>query len=212
MSLFITGFLLSLSLSLDIGIVNVAIFREGLEKGFMRALEIGIGSTAGDLVYAILSFLGIGLLIRYEPVRWILWIGGTAVLLYLAGHLLAGIVRHGFSPPENDPGRHSPPGNNFLYGMLLALSSPSAIIWYGTVGGSLIASQPVSGIGAIFIFLGGFVLAAVLWSFFAAGLSFYAGKKMPGKIRFYLSLISVAIFLVLAGINFVRGFRVLIVH
>jgi L-lysine exporter family protein LysE/ArgO len=211
LSLFITGFLLSLSLCLDIGIVNIAIFREGIEKGFKSALEIGIGSTAGDLIYAVLSFTGIGFLLKYEPVKWILWIGGTIVLLYLSINLIMGLAKKGTPMPEFNDGKRKTRKNNFTYGMLLALASPSAIIWYVTVGGSLIASQPISGIPAYVYFLTGFIMAAILWSFFWAGLSFYSGKLMPGRIRLYLSLISAVIFLVLAGINFIRGYQVLIV-
>jgi len=58
MELFISGFLLSLSLCLDLGIVNVAIIKTGVEKGFLPSLNIGLGSTVGDIVYATLSTLG----------------------------------------------------------------------------------------------------------------------------------------------------------
>jgi L-lysine exporter family protein LysE/ArgO len=42
MELFISGFLLSLSLCLDLGIVNVAIIKTGIEKGFLPSLHIGL--------------------------------------------------------------------------------------------------------------------------------------------------------------------------
>ena len=81
MKLFSSGFLLALSLCLDIGIVNIAMIRAGLDKGFLASLKIGLGSTAGDLVYAILSVLGIGVLLHHSWFRWGIWVGGTTVLL-----------------------------------------------------------------------------------------------------------------------------------
>ena len=209
MSLFLTGFLLSLSLCLDIGIVNVAIFKAGIDNGFRPAFEIGIGSTAGDLVYAIISLAGIGLLLKHNWISWILWIGGTAALLILAGRMIAGIIKNPYSLPENNI-RQAPGRKGFIYGFVLALSSPTSLIWFATIGGSLIASQHMTGIIGYVFFLSGFVLAAILWSILAAGLSFFSGQLMPGKLKFILSLLSAIIFLVLAVINFMKGYQVLI--
>lgn len=210
MSLFIAGFLLSVSLCLDIGIVNIAIFRAGINDGFKRALEIGIGSTAGDLIYAVISFAGIRLLLEIQWIRWLLWIGGTIALLYLSGKLIAGSLKNGGSFPDKKIAQSGSVRNNFLYGCILALSSPSSMIWFATIGGGLIASQPLSGITGYIDFLSGFVLAAILWSFIMAGLSFYSGRGLPDRIKLLLSFLSAAIFLVLAVINFMNGYRVLI--
>lgn len=210
MSLFLTGFLLSLSLCLDIGVVNVAIFKAGIDNGFRPAFKIGIGSTAGDLVYAIISIAGIGLLLKHNWISWILWIGGTAALLILAGRMIAGIIKNPYSFPDSPTVRQAPGSKGFIYGFVLALSSPTSLIWFATIGGSLIASQHMTGIIGYVFFLSGFVLAAILWSILAASLSSFSGQLMPGKLKFILSLLSAIIFLVLAVINFMKGYQVLI--
>jgi L-lysine exporter family protein LysE/ArgO len=54
-----TGFLLCLSLCMDLGIVNVAILRAGVNRGFLPSFMIGVGSSFGDLTYAVLSVMGL---------------------------------------------------------------------------------------------------------------------------------------------------------
>lgn len=60
MEVFFTGFLLSLSL--DLGIVNLAILKTGFENGFRASLWVGIGSSLGDILYALLTVVGISYL------------------------------------------------------------------------------------------------------------------------------------------------------
>jgi L-lysine exporter family protein LysE/ArgO len=69
MTMFITGFLLCISLCLDLGIVNVAILRAGVERGFLSSFMIGVGSSFGDLTYAILSVMGVSYVLNQFAVR-----------------------------------------------------------------------------------------------------------------------------------------------
>ena len=52
LSLLSDGFFLSLSLCLDIGLVNVACISLTLSHGFRPGFWLGIGSCFGDLAYA----------------------------------------------------------------------------------------------------------------------------------------------------------------
>ncbi|OFW81922.1 MAG: hypothetical protein A2201_04265, partial [Alicyclobacillus sp. RIFOXYA1_FULL_53_8] len=144
MHLYFSGFLLSLSLCLDLGLVNVSMLKVGLERGFLPSFLLGVGSTFGDLIYAILSMIGISLLLQNTYVQWILWIGGTAVLGYLTVHM----VRETLHPKSIDvSSRDESVGalgtrskiKFFLSGAGLALSSPTAILWFAAVGGSILA-------------------------------------------------------------------------
>ncbi|HZZ03717.1 LysE family transporter, partial [Paraburkholderia sp.] len=77
------GFFLSLSLCLDIGLVNVAMISLTLSHGFKPGFWLGLGSCFGDLVYAALALAGMAALLQFESVRWVVWIGGAAILLFL---------------------------------------------------------------------------------------------------------------------------------
>jgi len=101
--LFFSGFALSLSLCLDLGTVNVAIVREGVSRGFWPSFLVGVGSSFGDLTYAVLATTGVALLLGVPAVRWMLWIGGSvvakspvqgaiALAVFLSGFFTASIV------------------------------------------------------------------------------------------------------------------------
>ncbi|MFH1214421.1 MAG: LysE family transporter [Candidatus Neomarinimicrobiota bacterium] len=211
MELFNLGFVLAISLCLDLGIVNLAIIKSAVDKGFRPALNIGLGSTLGDLIYASMALYGITLLLNFTAVRWILWIFGTLVLLFFCFKTLS----QSFTKPNITEGGPMFTGNEssgryFLYGTGLALSSPTAIIWFMTVGGGLIAAQSVHSRSAIFYFLSGFGLASVIWSFGLAFVSYKGGRLMGRRFKQIFSLISAAIFLILAALIFIDGYKTLL--
>ncbi len=209
MKLFITGFMLALSLCLDIGIVNVAIIKTAIDRGFRRSFYVGLGSTAGDLIYASLSILGIGMLLAIKWFRMTLWIGGTLVLLMLCAHIIIQLVRKnsaGIDEMDNltQAGKRN---NYFIYGMILALSSPSAIIWYISAGGSMIATVPMHSRFDYIDFLGGFGCASLMWGVIISWISYKSASLFSSRVRSILSIISAMLFLILAIIIFIKGFH-----
>lgn len=212
MELFVSGFLLSLSLCLDLGIVNVALIKTGVERGFLPSFAIGLGSSLGDLTYAVLSMVGMSLLMQFTAVRWILWIGGTLVLLYLSFNMVKETLR-----PKN---LHMGSGDlvnenswvkTLLTGFGLALSSPSSILWFAAVGGSVIATtaqrlQP----GSLTAFFIGFFCAGVLWSLVVAYVSGQARKLMGARVIRLLSFTSAVLFLYFACRVFLNGLHALL--
>src|ERR1700678_2871428 len=99
--LFAAGFLLSLSLCVDLGMVNIALIRTGFTKGMRAAMYLGLGSCVGDMIYAVSSISLVSLLLAHRGVRLVLWIGGSAVLLWLASKML----REALHPKEMSLGQ-----------------------------------------------------------------------------------------------------------
>jgi L-lysine exporter family protein LysE/ArgO len=208
---FASGFLMSLSLCLDLGLVNVTILRTALRGGPRPAIWVGLGSCFGDLTYFILSALGVTALLTWGPVRWALWLGGTAILLFLAARMIREVIR----PRALDLGADADvealaaapsPGRCFSLGLVMALSSPTAILWFVAVGGNVIAAS-AGRRGALVPFVAGFFAAGVAWSIVAA----YAAAALrslggPRLVR-VLAAISAALFLVLAVFVFRDGLR-----
>jgi|GEM_PF-84945 len=85
---FVQGFLFSLSLCFDLGLVNVALMRRGMERGFGAAFMLGFGSCFGDLFYLSLALLGVSAIFELTGVKWVLWLAGSGFLLYLAWNML----------------------------------------------------------------------------------------------------------------------------
>ncbi len=204
--LFAAGFLLSLSLCADLGVVNVALIRLGLARGMAAALYLGLGSCVGDLLYASSSVWLVSLLLAHRPVRIALWLGGTAVLAWLAGRMLRESLRPKTLPPPAAQAPPAPPWREFARGVLLALASPSAILWFAAVGGSVIAAH--AGRAASLVpFFGGFLLAGVLWSVLIAALCGRARERFDPRLLRALALLSALLFCYFAISVFVSGYR-----
>lgn len=210
MALFFSGFLLSLSVCLDLGTVNVALFRTGLQRGMGPAFWLGLGSCLGDLIYAGLSAMAIGFVLQFAPVRWALWLGGTAILLYLAYKMIReSMHKQLVFNPLDAPLTQSETLKLIGRGMALALSSPSALLWFATVGGSVIASQTNSQ-SDIVPFFAGFFVAGVLFSVVIAYIASQGRRLGPTWVR-GLALASAALFLYFAIKVFVEGYTMFVV-
>ncbi len=212
-SLLSNGFFLSLSLCLDIGIVNVAILSLALQRGFKAGFWLGLGSCVGDLIYAALALAGMAVLLQFHAVRWAVWLGGGAVLLYLTWKM----AREALSAApaavaENAAARAAAPWRSFARGVMLALSSPSAILWFAAVGGALIAKAGASTPATAAPFLGGFFLGGLIWTVGICMLASQGGKRAgPGLMR-ACHVASALLFAYLSYDVILGGYRTLIQH
>jgi L-lysine exporter family protein LysE/ArgO len=198
---FIAGFLLSLSLCVDLGMVNVALMRTAVLHGVRAALAFGAGSTLGDLVYAALSAMGAAAVMSNPLARRVVWIAGTAALLWLSFHML----REAFHPKAIDAnagGSGVAPlslSGHFGRGAVIALSSPTAILWFATAGTALIAASTAGqGRAGLAFFFGGFTLASVLWSALLGGFTGRLHGRLGMKLTSGLAFLSALLFLGLA--------------
>ncbi|MCQ2989423.1 LysE family translocator [Pseudomonas tremae] len=190
---FSNGFLLSLSLCLDIGLANIAMITLSMQRGFTKGLWLGLGTCVGDLTYAILAMLGMAVLLQYEAVRYVLWLGGTAVLAWFCFRMImsATTVSEGLANADVEP--ETSDLTLFLRGIFLAMSSPSAILWFAAVGGALIARQG-SDLANASTFLAGFVAAGVVWSISLCALAHQGGRFMGERMLRWSYIASALIF------------------
>ena len=211
-SLLSNGFFLSLSLCLDIGIVNVAILSRTLSHGFKPGFWLGLGSCIGDLVYATLALAGMSALLRFDAVRWFVWIGGAAMLLYLTWKM----AREALSPARGLAGAAGDPDpgvrRGFARGVALAMSSPPAILWFAAVGGALIAKAGVTSTQTASLFLGGFFLGGLAWTLFICTLASQGRKHAGASLLRGCHIVSALLFAYLSYSVIVDGYRDLIVH
>jgi L-lysine exporter family protein LysE/ArgO len=215
LELFVSGFVLSLSLCLDLGIVNVAAFSTAATRGARAAFVLGVGSCFGDLVYAGIAMLGVtSLLLHFEWVRWLLWLGGSAVLVFLAVKMLrlsfarpAAAVASNSSAAETNP-QDARMSGDFTRGFAMALASPSAILWFASVGGGLIATTAGGAGASAWPFFLGFFVSGLAWSAFIA----LAGSRLQAHPSFAraLAAISALLFAGLAVKLAIDGYRTLL--
>ncbi|MDH6150449.1 MULTISPECIES: LysE family translocator [Paraburkholderia] len=210
------GFFLSLSLCLDIGLVNVAIISLTLSHGFRPGFWLGLGSCVGDLIYATLALAGMAALLQFESVRWVVWIGGAAILLFLTWKMAREAVFPATAPAvagECDAAApHQSAWRGFLRGVLLAVSSPSAILWFAAVGGALIAKAGATSPTTALIFLGGFFLGGLCWTLFICGLGSQGRKRAGAGLLRACHVLSALLFAYFSYSVIVNGYRDLIVQ
>lgn len=210
------GFLISLSLCMDIGIVNTALINAGIRVGVRPAFMIGLGSCFGDLAYAILCLLGMAVVLHIPAVRWVMWIGGGATLLWLAFAMTRaawrqlGGARVVGTASDGESGMRLSSWREFTRGVGMAMASPSSIVWFAAVGGSVIAQSTDGSASSNAGFLAGFFVGGVAWSAFLALLA-GAGRRWIGdKLKFYCSAFSAVLFAYLAVDVIATGYRTLL--
>lgn len=207
------GFLLSLSLCLDIGIVNIAMMTLSMQRGYWTGFWLGLGSCIGDLIYAVLALAGMTALLQFSAVRWGMWVGGSIVLMMFA-------LKMGYSAFKSVSSTENPgmPASrrthlqHLVKGALLALSSPSAIIWFAAVGGALIAQSNVQGWRATGYFLGGFFVAGVLWTVVLCAAATKGGKVFGARALSLCYFASAALFAFFAWQVVTSGYKSLILR
>jgi L-lysine exporter family protein LysE/ArgO len=208
---FSNGFLLSLSLCLDIGIANIAMMTLAMQRGYFHGFWLGIGTCIGDLIYAVLALAGMTILLQYQSVRWVLWVGGSLMLMWFTYKM----IRAALAPAEDlQTGDNAQPRSvirNFGRGVLLAMSSPTAILWFAAVGGALISRMGQGGPVVASWFLSGFFIAGVFWTVVICSVGSLGGKMLGTKMLRYSYMASAVIFSYFALYVVITGYREFIV-
>jgi L-lysine exporter family protein LysE/ArgO len=202
---FLQGALFSFSLCFDLGMVNVAIMKTGIERGFKPSFLIGFGSCFGDLFYLSLALFGVSFILDIEMIRWLLWICGTAVLAYLTVKML----RETWISKELNTGNGSSGSKStvqhFFSGIGLAMASPTSIAWFALVAGPIVAGLHLTQGTVLLAFVVGFFAAGLVWSFAVAVVSSMSGSLFGSSLIRVFSFISALLFLFFAVKVFLQG-------
>jgi len=204
---FSNGFLLSLSLCLDIGIANIAMITLAMQRGYFHGFWLGIGTCVGDLTYALMALAGMAVLLQYEAVRWVLWIGGGIMLLWFASKMLVAAFRKAAELNVSAPHQHRSLLREFGRGVVLAMSSPTAILWFATVGGALISRIGQHSFTTTSWFLSGFFIAGIFWTCVLCLVGSFGGKLLGQRLLKYSYIASALIFSYFAVYVIVSGYR-----
>ncbi|MGF6591776.1 LysE family transporter [Pseudomonas sp. BIGb0427] len=204
---FSNGFLLSLSLCLDIGIANIAMITLAMQRGFLQGFWLGLGTCVGDLLYAIAALAGMTVLLQFETVRWVLWLGGSVLLVWFAIKMLLAALRGNTHLQTPGAVVIESGWREFLRGIFLAMSSPSAILWFAAVGGVLISRSGGGSLLEAGLFLSGFFAAGLIWCLSLCGIASHGGRLLGDRLLTWSYLLSAGIFCYFAGYVILSGYR-----
>ncbi len=128
----IAGVALGLSLAAPPGPMNAVIAEESVRRGFRAGVGAGLGAMSADACFFLLAWAGVATIVQGAPqIRGaILAVGGVLMLVFAADALRGA----GQFTPDGDPGGR----RGFLKAFSLALSNPFQLLWWLTVGITLL--------------------------------------------------------------------------
>lgn len=180
LSLLAKGVALGLGAAVPIGPVNVQIARRALRDGFWQAFALGCGAVTADVIYAVLTSLGVRRVFELPAVEWAVRVGGTALLAYLALLCLQGEREAWRSDPVAGAGASGGASRHgaYLTGLAMTLFNPMTLaFWFvavpalvGSVADDVAQELPLVGAG---VFIG-----TVAWV-----VSFSAVLALAGRYR-----------------------------
>jgi RhtB (resistance to homoserine/threonine) family protein len=136
----------------------IGVVRSSMTRGKAGGLRTTMGVSMGLGFYATLSLLGLSaVLVEYQWLTWVIRVIGGAYLAYLGIQLLRA------KPLDTaEIGVQTPlPGNAFLFGLLVTLTNPKAIVLFASVFATAVTRATPSWLMVLMIGL--VVLSALTW-------------------------------------------------
>lgn len=136
----------------------IGVVRSAMTRGAAGGLRTTVGVSTGLGLYATLSLLGLSaVLVEYQWLTWVVRLVGGAYLAYLGIRLI-------LAKRVDDADTGMPPpvkGNAFVFGFLVTLTNPKAIVLFASVFATAVTSNTPSWLMALMIGL--VVLSALIW-------------------------------------------------
>ena len=162
--LFGVGFSTGLSGAMIPGPLTLFIVSEAFHKGQLVGLKITLGHLLLEACFALLVVIGLRDLLSSTSFRTaVVWIGNTG--LVIMGGLILTQLRHlSLASRAQVRFRWGP----LAGGAFFSLASPGFLIWWATIGASVVLQGALSGLGGIMMVAVGHAVADLLWCWFLA--------------------------------------------
>ncbi|MHB0876446.1 MAG: LysE family transporter [Anaerolineae bacterium] len=181
------------------GAVNAESIRRGLARGFWASLRVQVGSLIGDTTWAVVALFGAAYLVQNHTARLVLGVIGVVLLGRLAWSALRDAWRPSgaATPDAAAPSGGSEPAvanatrsrSDFATGAVLSLANPWGVAFWLGVGSAVVTGgvtdpQPAQ----LAVFLGGFILGAMVWCLALASLVGWGRRFVGGTFFRWVNL------------------------
>ncbi len=142
-----SGIILGLGAAIPIGPVNVEIARRSLRSGFVAGASLGCGAVTVDMTYAVISSLGVQLLLKQRWLMLGLSIAGIGLLIYLGVMSLRAAWQSRGKSRDELLAATAPRSlhGGYVTGLLMTLLNPITLaFWFVVVPATTIKSGPGS--------------------------------------------------------------------
>ncbi len=160
--------LISLSGVLSPGPITAVTIGKGNESPWAGAY-IAAGHVVVELPLMLLIYFGVGTVLGLAPVKTAIFVLGGLFLLYMG----AGMIRDAGSLKVESTGTASSP---FVAGMFLSVWNPYFLVWWATVGATLVVKAFGFGILGFVLFALLHWLCDAIWLLFLSAASFRGGR------------------------------------
>jgi chemosensory pili system protein ChpE len=180
-SLFVSAFGLGLAFFAMPGAITAQLLRGPGQRGFLWALLLQFGALLGLLLWAAVALAGAAFLVQNMLARVLLGMIGVLLLFWLAWQALRDAYRG-----KKSEGKAKNMQGAFTLGAALTLANPFPVVFWLSVLPELIATgHKVLDFKAVAVFFAGFLISALLWAMFMAGLLAF-GQRFVTPIFFRL--------------------------
>jgi len=161
-------------------VTAITIAKGSRELGAGSLVALGHGVVEFPLIGLI--YLGLGLVFQKPMVKLGIGFLGGAVLLWMALEMLRNYRRAEIKVQEKEI-------NSFLAGILLSAGNPYFLVWWATVGASLVIRSIEFGLLGIILFALVHWFCDLVWYQFLSFLSFQGGKFFGKKLQMVIFII-----------------------
>ena len=184
MKSYFEGLRFGMLLQLAVGPMCLMVFNTAQRSGFLPAFSLVLAIALVDAFYIGLAALGAGSLLERERAKKLVPLLGGAVLLLFGANIALGAFGRGFIPGL---AVDAPAGSLFVQGLILTLSNPLTVVFWGSVLTAKIVEDGLKS-RALTLFSGGAVSATLLFLTAVAALGTVLGSFIPEPLSAALNL------------------------
>lgn len=167
----VSGLLVGILISAPMGPIGVLVIQRTLNKGRWPAFFTGLGAALSDLVYCLLTGLGLSLVIDFiERNQNVLQVIGSVFLIAYAIYLFRANPSRSLKPPTEAPATY---WKDFWTGFLLTFSNPLILFFIISLFARFSFLAPEYRYYHYFVGYGAIYLGAVAWWY---GITFLVNK------------------------------------
>lgn len=130
MKKYLSGLKFGMLLQLAIGPMCLMVFNTAKNNGFLVAMSLVLAIALVDAFYILLAGLGVSKLLDNKRMKKIFKIVGSLVLIIFGINIILNVFRINIIPGLNLKPTSS---NIFIQGLLLTLSNPITIVFWGSI-------------------------------------------------------------------------------
>ncbi|OUJ18715.1 Lysine efflux protein [Methanonatronarchaeum thermophilum] len=155
------GMLLGLSLAAPPGPINAVIAEESVFNGWRSGFKSGLGALSADILFFILALFGATTIIYNSNTL-------QAIIMAIGGIIMVYISYGAYKGAKNLIKTYKTSGKGFYKTFTLSLTNPYQIIWWLTVGVTILQTGNINVVGlniqtGSILLIVGFFLGILLW-------------------------------------------------